>query len=284
LKSKDFSILKSKEREKQRENELSHNSRFIFLFFFENFAAEGDTSSATGVSDDLASVEREESNERLEAGSVIKASRKASSTLSLRATPSTLTLSGKRRGIEPNGEELTFARGTEREPGSSADSSRSKARACGESALKGLVIVAGAGSSNASRRASLVGFPFVFEVEVVLLVVVAFPVFLLAEAGEGRSSVERIKRFPLFGVEAGRPKVMLVLSVCAKWVCTGACASESAAAVRVVCGVEVSGEGVSVVAAAGTSAAVGRAKRSSASDRSTEMGGSEGAEDGGDSV
>ena len=49
-------------------------------------------------------------------------------------------------------------------------------------------------------------------------------------------------------------------------------------------GVKVSGEGVSAVAAAGTSAAVGRAKRTSASDRSTEMGGSEGAEDGGDSV
>ena len=79
---------------------LSHNSRFIFLLLFADLAEEGDTSSATGVSDDLASVEREESNERLEASSVIKASRKAPSALSLRATPSSLTLSGK--GEESN--------------------------------------------------------------------------------------------------------------------------------------------------------------------------------------
>jgi len=146
----------------------------------------------------------------LEASSVIKASRKASSALSLRATPSSLTLSGKRRGIEPNGEETSFARGTEGEPGSSADSLWSKAKACGESALKGLVNGTGAGSSNASKRASLVGFPFVFEVEVGFFAVVAIPVFLLTEAGEGRSLVERIKRLPLIGVEAGRPEVMLV--------------------------------------------------------------------------
>jgi len=47
-------------------------------------------------------------------------------------------------------------------------------------------------------------------VEVVFFAVVAFPVFLLTEAGEGRSLVERIKRLPLIGVEAGRPEVMLV--------------------------------------------------------------------------
>ena len=38
--------------------------------------------------------------------------------------------------------------------------------------------------------------------------------------------------------------------------------------------VRVSGEGISTVAVAGTSAAVGRAKRTSALDRSAEMGGS----------
>ena len=60
--------------------------------------------------------------------------------------------------------------------------------------------------------------------------------------------------------------------------------SERAAAARVVRSVRVSGEGISTVAVAGTSAAVGRAKRTSALDRSAEMGGSEGAEDGGGSV
>ena len=67
-------------------------------------------SSAVGVSDDLASVEREESNERLEASSVIRTSRKASSVLSLRTKPSSLSFSGKRRGIEPSGEETGTAR------------------------------------------------------------------------------------------------------------------------------------------------------------------------------
>ena len=55
-------------------------------------------------------------------------------------------------------------------------------------------------------------------------------------------------------------------------------------AARVVRSVRDSGEGISAVAVAGTSGAVGRAKRTSALDRSTEMGGSEGAEDGGGSV
>jgi len=119
-----FDFLVETERTREtRENTLSHNSRFIFLFFFEDLAAEGDTSSATGVSDDLASVEREERNERLEASSAIRTSRKASSVLSLRTKASSLSFSGKRRGIEPSGEETTFARGTEREPGRSADSS-----------------------------------------------------------------------------------------------------------------------------------------------------------------
>ena len=119
-----FDFLVETERTREtRENTLSHNSRFVFLFFFEDLAAEGDTSSATGVSDDLASVEREERNERLEASSAIRTSRKASSVLSLRTKASSLTFSGKGRGIEPSGEETTFARRTEREPGRSADSS-----------------------------------------------------------------------------------------------------------------------------------------------------------------
>ena len=106
-----FDFLVETERTREtRENTLSHNSRFSFLFFFEDLAAEGDTSSATGVSDDLASVEREESNERLEASSVIKTSRKASSVLSLRTKPSSLSFSGKRRGIEPNGRNVYRAR------------------------------------------------------------------------------------------------------------------------------------------------------------------------------
>ena len=69
---------------------------------------EGGTSSATGVSDDLASVEREESNVRLGASSDINSSRKTSSSL-----PS----SGKARGNGSKGKEDTsFARGTERKP------------------------------------------------------------------------------------------------------------------------------------------------------------------------
>ena len=68
-----------------------------------------------------------------------------------------------RRENESNVEEATFARGSKRKPGRSVGSSRSKAEACSESALKGLVIVAGAGSSNASWRASLVGFSFSFK-------------------------------------------------------------------------------------------------------------------------
>jgi len=57
-------------------------------------------------------------------------------------------------------EEATFAREAERKPVRSADSSGSKAGARGESTLKGLVIVAGAGSSNASGRASFVSVFF----------------------------------------------------------------------------------------------------------------------------
>ena len=41
----DFDFLVETERTREtRENTLSHNSRFIFLFFFEDLAAEGDTS------------------------------------------------------------------------------------------------------------------------------------------------------------------------------------------------------------------------------------------------
>ena len=52
------------------------------------------------------------------------------------------------------------ARGRKEKLGRSADSSGSKVGARGESTLKGLVIVAGAGSSNASGRASFVSVFF----------------------------------------------------------------------------------------------------------------------------
>ena len=81
------------------------------------------TSSTTGVSDVLASVEREERKVRLGASSAIGTSGKTSSSLSLKKTASLMSLSGKRRGSGTNEEETTFAKGLERKPGRSADSS-----------------------------------------------------------------------------------------------------------------------------------------------------------------
>ncbi len=69
--------------------------------------------------------------------------------------------------------------------------------------------------------------------EVVFFAVGALPVFLLKETGEGRSLMEIKERLPLNGVGAERSKAVLVLSVCAMWVCTGFCASVRAAAVLV---------------------------------------------------
>ena len=71
----DFFLSSNRERER-RERTLSHLSRFIFFvarcFLPGELLEEGGTSSATRVSDDLASVEREESNVRLGASSVIR--------------------------------------------------------------------------------------------------------------------------------------------------------------------------------------------------------------------
>jgi len=124
-----FPDLRSKER---RENSLSHLSRFVFFF---KWCSPGDllgggwvTSSSTEVSDALASVEREEYNDRLRGGSVIKASRNE--------RKSSSSFSGGRRGKESTGGKATFARGPERKPGRSAGSSWSRAGACGESSLK----------------------------------------------------------------------------------------------------------------------------------------------------
>ena len=177
---------------------------------------EGGTSSTTGVPDDLASVEREERSVRLGAGSVIKTSRAESGS----------------RGKE----DTTFVRGTERRPGRSADSSCSRAKTRSESSLKGLVIGAGAGSSNASKRASFVGFSFLFKPKVVFVAVRAFPVFLFADGGEGRSLVVIKRRLPLGGDGAERSIKVVVLSLCAVWLCTGVCAALRAAAARVVRG------------------------------------------------
>jgi len=114
----DFFLSSNRKRE-TRKNGLSHLSRLVFFvarcFLPGELLEEGSTSSTTRVSDDLASVEREERSVRLGAGSVIKTSRKTSSSL-----PS----SGKARGNESRGkEDSSFARGTERKPGRSADSS-----------------------------------------------------------------------------------------------------------------------------------------------------------------
>ena len=107
------------------------------------------TSSTTGVSDFLASVEREERNVRLGEHSVIGASTKG------RSTSSPFSFSGERRENDSGSKETAF--GLERKPGRSARSSRSKSRARDGSTLKGLFKgVGAAGSSNASSRASFV--------------------------------------------------------------------------------------------------------------------------------
>ena len=109
------------------------------------------TSSTTGVSDVLASVEREERNVRLrEFNSGIGASVEGKETSS--------SLSGKNESRN-EGKEETFAQEAERKPGRSAGSSKSKSSLRDVSTLKGLVKGVGfAGSSNASERASFVGF------------------------------------------------------------------------------------------------------------------------------
>ena len=106
-----------------------------------------------------------------------------------------------------------LSRESERKPGRSAGSLRSKAKARGESSLKGLVIGAVAGSSNASRRALLVGFSFLIKLIVGFFPVVLFSVFCFAEGGvrfaeggEGRSLVEGKECSPLGGVRAGHSK------------------------------------------------------------------------------
>ena len=184
-----------------------------------------------------------------------------------------------------------LSRESERKPGRSAGSSRSKAKARGESSLKGLVIGAVAGSSNASRRASLVGFSFLIKLIVGFFAVVLFSVFRFAEegvrfaeGGEGRSLAEIRRRLPLVGDGAGRSIEVFVLSLCAVWICTGVCATLRAAAARVVRGAKIGDDGVTAVAAAGTSVAGGRTKRTSALDRSTEMGEAVGAVGEGGSV
>ncbi|CAL6335024.1 unnamed protein product [Bathycoccus prasinos] len=94
----------------------------------------------------LASIEREERNVRLGEYPVIGASAEG------RNTSSSLSISGK--NDSENGE-AAFGRESERKPGSSVCSSRSKSRSHDESTLKGLVNgVGAAGSSNAGGRAS----------------------------------------------------------------------------------------------------------------------------------
>jgi hypothetical protein len=86
------------------------------------------------------------------------------------------SLSGKN---ESGGKGETFAQEAERKPGRSAGSSRSKSSLRDVSTLKGLVKGVGfAGSSNASERASFVGFS-VFAV--------LFCLSFLSIIGEGRS-------------------------------------------------------------------------------------------------
>jgi len=76
----------------------------------------------------------------------------------------------------------------------------------------------------------------------------------------------------LVGDGAERSIEVFVLSLCAVWICTGICATMRASAVRVKRSARIGGEGVTAVAAAGTSVAGGRTKRTSALDRSTKMG------------
>ena len=91
------------------------------------------------------------------------------------------SLSGKN---ESGGKGETFAQEAERKPGRSAGSSKSKSSLRDVSTLKGLVKGVGfAGSSNASERASFVGFS-VFAV--------LFCLSFLSIIGEGRSLAETV--------------------------------------------------------------------------------------------
>ena len=134
------------------------------------------------------------------------------------------SLSGKN---ESGGEEAAFAQEAERKPGGSAGSSKSKSSLRDVSTLKGLVKGVGfAGSSNASGRASFVGFSVLLKRGSAFFAVL-FCVFLVAVVGEGRSLVEKRERLPLplRGVRAGRLVKVLMLAVCAVPVCTGISAS-----------------------------------------------------------
>ena len=129
-------------------------------------------------------------------------------------------MSGKN---DSKGEEAAFAQEAERKPGRSAGSSKSKSSLRDVSTLKGLVKGVGfAGSSNASGRASFVGFSVLLKRAAVL-----FCVSFLSVVQEGRSLVEKRERLPLplRGVRAGRLVKVLMLAVCAVPVCTGISAS-----------------------------------------------------------
>ncbi|CAL6334826.1 unnamed protein product [Bathycoccus prasinos] len=72
---------------------------------------------------------------------------------------------------DSKGEKATFAQEAEGKPGRSAGSSRSKSSLRDVSTLKGLVEgVGAAGASNASGRASFVGFSVLLERAVSLLI------------------------------------------------------------------------------------------------------------------
>ena len=156
------------------------------------------------------------------------------------------SLSGKN---ESGGKEETFAQEAERKPGRSAGSSKSKSSLRDVSTLKGLVKGVGfAGSSNASERASFVGFS-VFAV--------LFCLSFLSIIGEGRSLAETRERLPLplAGVRAERSIKVLMLAVCAVPVCTGISASMRVVRFALaVCAISVCtgscGEGGSVVSVA----------------------------------
>ena len=121
-----------------------------------------------------------------------------------------------------------------------------------------------------------------------------FCVFLLAVAGEGRSLVEIKKRLPFGGVGAERATAVVMLSVCAMSVsamsvcamsvCTEVCATVRAAAAREVRNARVGGGGVSIDDGVGTSVARDGTERTSALDRSTEMGDPVAAVEGGNFV
>ena len=112
-------------------------------------------------------------------------------------------MSGKN---DSKGEKATFAQEAEGKPGRSAGSSRSKSSLRDVSTLKGLVEgVGAAGASNASGRASFVGFSVLLE-RAVAFFAVLFCVCFLSVVGEGRSLAEERERLPLLlsGVRAER--------------------------------------------------------------------------------